>query len=305
MRLIKLSKQEFEQGRDVEYFFGPDLRVQGQSEPPLAHCTPSGKFYFGRQIQSRSLDAGETLLFTYDGTLRHIARLESGTHSSELDSPSYRANYFVINMRSLRSTRQMRISRLQQLLNDRLNLELTLAGQGWNILPDTEDCEQIVWSLVSNDLENIVADDLEAEDVEHGTGFREGGRQAVLVNKYARDPRTRARALRIHGLKCKACGLDFGKVYGSHGQGHNTGKGVRRKSKSPRRSSRRPECAGCYYTRGKYAEAEPLYKRSLEIMPDAAAIRLQLGNCYTQQGKTAEAELLLKRARSIQPNATR
>ncbi|MDE2462415.1 MAG: HNH endonuclease [Alphaproteobacteria bacterium] len=45
-------------------------------------------------------------------------------------------------------------------------------------------------------------------------GFPEGSREQVQVNRYERDRRNRAAALAIHGLRCRACGFDFGERYG-------------------------------------------------------------------------------------------
>ena len=66
-----------------------------------------------------------------------------------------------------------------------------------------------------------------------------------------------------------------------------------------------------YDTRGKYAEAEPLYKRALAIWekslgPDHPQVALGLNNLallYVDQGKYAEAEPLCKRALAIDEKA--
>ena len=65
--------------------------------------------------------------------------------------------------------------------------------------------------------------------------------------------------------------------------------------------------ASFYKTQGKYAEAEPLYKRSLDIMekvfgpnhPDVATVCQNLAKCYKELGKEDEAEKLETRARKI------
>ena len=49
--------------------------------------------------------------------------------------------------------------------------------------------------------------------------FEEGGISAQFRNYYERDPRLRFEAIKSHGLKCKACDLDFSEVYGEHGRG--------------------------------------------------------------------------------------
>src|SRR5262249_55667735 len=66
-----------------------------------------------------------------------------------------------------------------------------------------------------------------------------------------------------------------------------------------------------YEKQGRYAESEPLYKRSLAIRekalgpdhPDVAVILTSLAELYYAQGKYAEAEQLFKRALPIHENA--
>ena len=65
--------------------------------------------------------------------------------------------------------------------------------------------------------------------------------------------------------------------------------------------------AHLYDAQGKYAEAEPLYKRSLKIWekalgpehPDVATSLSNLAELYRQIGKEDEAEILETRARKI------
>lgn len=51
-------------------------------------------------------------------------------------------------------------------------------------------------------------------------GCPEGALQTVVVNRYERDRRNRAAALAIHGHACLACGIEFGKTYGSCADGY-------------------------------------------------------------------------------------
>lgn len=59
--------------------------------------------------------------------------------------------------------------------------------------------------------------DLEAIDSENDYS-EEGSKKGCLTSYYERDPKLRAKAINIHGTKCKACGFDFEKVYGIHGK---------------------------------------------------------------------------------------
>ncbi len=62
-----------------------------------------------------------------------------------------------------------------------------------------------------------------------------------------------------------------------------------------------------YRAQGKYADAEPLYRRALAIgekalgpeHPDVATSLENLGRLYRAQGKAAEAERLEARAKAI------
>lgn len=50
-------------------------------------------------------------------------------------------------------------------------------------------------------------------------GEEEGGRVRIEVNRYERSTINRAACIEIHGAICKACGFDFGAVYGGIGSG--------------------------------------------------------------------------------------
>ena len=69
--------------------------------------------------------------------------------------------------------------------------------------------------LALTPLEEINAD----EDV-NPEGLPEGAKTRVEVNKYERNRFNRAACIEIHGDTCKACGFDFGRVYGDLGKGY-------------------------------------------------------------------------------------
>ena len=52
------------------------------------------------------------------------------------------------------------------------------------------------------------------EEVADGTRYSEGSVLRILVNRYERDPRARARCIQYHGTACCICGFDFPAVYG-------------------------------------------------------------------------------------------
>lgn len=49
---------------------------------------------------------------------------------------------------------------------------------------------------------------------------KEGEKKLYYTSKYERSPQNRCAAIKIHGLKCNACGFDFEKVYGEVGKGY-------------------------------------------------------------------------------------
>ena len=75
----------------------------------------------------------------------------------------------------------------------------------------------------------------------------------------------------------------------------------------PRLATSLNNLAGIYVTQGKYAEAEPLYKRSLAILgpehPDVAASLNNLAVLYDNQGRYEEAEPLYQRALAVYEEA--
>lgn len=50
--------------------------------------------------------------------------------------------------------------------------------------------------------------------------YTEGAVKTVLVNKYERDPKARQACIEKHGASCKACGFDFGAIYGPIGKNY-------------------------------------------------------------------------------------
>ena len=88
----------------------------------------------------------------------------------------------------------------------------------------TQQCALLLDTLINEgsdlgqeSLEKTIASDLDSiRDEEH---FEEAGKRTRYTNYYERDPRLRVAAIRQHGTKCKACGFDFGQVYGERGTG--------------------------------------------------------------------------------------
>jgi predicted HNH restriction endonuclease len=57
------------------------------------------------------------------------------------------------------------------------------------------------------------------DDYSFTSAIEEGGKKQIYSTRYERDPKLRKQAIEIHGDSCRACGFNFGKVYGEHGVG--------------------------------------------------------------------------------------
>ncbi len=58
-----------------------------------------------------------------------------------------------------------------------------------------------------------------AEEVSDSKGLFEGTVYQIVVNAYERNPEARLKCISHYGSVCFICGFDFGKVYGSAGEG--------------------------------------------------------------------------------------
>lgn len=65
-----------------------------------------------------------------------------------------------------------------------------------------------------------VLSDLDIDEPYEGERRTEGGRRVVISYRVERDPSLRAAALRLHGHDCMVCGFNFGRAYGSWGEGY-------------------------------------------------------------------------------------
>ena len=60
-------------------------------------------------------------------------------------------------------------------------------------------------------------EDIQPDEQLEISGLPEGARQRIEVNRYERSRVNRAVCISVHGIKCAACGFDFGLVYGALG----------------------------------------------------------------------------------------
>lgn len=68
--------------------------------------------------------------------------------------------------------------------------------------------------------EGIVAEDIDAEEIEEVGPRAEGGVKLYYGKRYERDPVNRRKAIEFHGLTCAACGFNFEETYGERGSGY-------------------------------------------------------------------------------------
>lgn len=73
-----------------------------------------------------------------------------------------------------------------------------------------------------NNLKSMVKSDLDSLRVEESGQdyYTEGKPKPRYTIHYERNQKLRAKAIEIHGTKCKVCGFDFGAVYGERGYGY-------------------------------------------------------------------------------------
>lgn len=84
-------------------------------------------------------------------------------------------------------------------------------------LSDSES--HLVETVVDFVIYLLSVDEANYRTAEEVQGFPEGAVETVLVNRYERDGRNRAIAIRTHGLTCVVCDFNFGEVYGPLGDG--------------------------------------------------------------------------------------
>ncbi|NIG54561.1 HNH endonuclease [Chitinophaga sp. Cy-1792] len=71
---------------------------------------------------------------------------------------------------------------------------------------------------INDRLLKICENDIASYKEEENYSSFEGAVSQQLVNKYERDPKLRAAAIKYHGVICKVCNFDFQKYYGNHGK---------------------------------------------------------------------------------------
>jgi hypothetical protein len=137
MRLVKLSTKEFPQEAALLAFFN---QVLWGRNPPGLFQLPSG------WIGEVGLDKGETLLFTYRGRLRFVAKAETGRMDNiYMPNPAY-PYCFVVDRNSLRQA-DVPVEEVERQLRDKAGLQKSLQAHGWTKIPDSESAEAVINTL--------------------------------------------------------------------------------------------------------------------------------------------------------------
>ncbi len=136
MRIAKLSRKEFTDENALEAFF------EG-----LPNRNPPGLFLVKKQIRSDGLAENETILFTYAGRLRYVARAATGRLDNTFEPRPDFPYCFVINPTSIRRT-DLAVDELQQRF-DAAGIGQRLGGRGWTVI-DNDAAERIVEVLAAD-----------------------------------------------------------------------------------------------------------------------------------------------------------
>jgi hypothetical protein len=97
-------------------------------------------------ISKDGLALGETLLFSYRGRLRFVAKAASGrlegTATPHEDYPCC----FLVDLGSLRPA-DVKLPEVEEQLRAEAGLRTSLRGRGWTRIPDSNRAEQVINGL--------------------------------------------------------------------------------------------------------------------------------------------------------------
>ena len=83
--------------------------------------------------------------------------------------------------------------------------------------PESIDPKRVVQTPTTKT--EIQTYDLDPEFISGQDTLNEGATMRVMVNRYERNHTARERCIALKGCKCAVCGMDFGRMYGSIGEG--------------------------------------------------------------------------------------
>lgn len=137
MRLVKLT-DELLGGALDDYF---DNVLPGRRPPGLFRC-PRGR------IAEDALAEGETLLFSYAGRLRFVARsLSTRLEHTFLPDDKY-PHCFIVDLQSVRRA-NVPLDEVESKLREAHCLDKSFRSRGWTIIDDSSRAEQVINSLLT------------------------------------------------------------------------------------------------------------------------------------------------------------
>lgn len=78
-----------------------------------------------------------------------------------------------------------------------------------------------MFSLQAKDIGLIDSGEIGSiQDMMDKEDSREGKEKTRIQTYYERNPKLRAKALKLHGTTCKVCGFNFSEIYGKYGEGY-------------------------------------------------------------------------------------
>ncbi|HEV7927533.1 MAG TPA: hypothetical protein VGR14_19435, partial [Verrucomicrobiae bacterium] len=174
---MKLSTDEFADEEKLQNYF------TGDGE--LRTGTQQGVFVFNGHIAPKGLVRGETILFSYQNKLRYVAKAETGRKANTYREQAKYRHCFIVDLDSIRAA-DVSLEEVERRLRDEAGLQKSLAGRGWNIIPDSEQAEMVIADL--SDAPTRIAND--APD-----GFPE--RKECVVHRFIRDTATSRQVKRL------------------------------------------------------------------------------------------------------------
>lgn len=81
-----------------------------------------------------------------------------------------------------------------------------------------ENFDKILFHVVG-ELKHLLLESIQKREDEYTTTFYEGAKRIVYTTKYEREPKARKEAIKIHGLSCMVCDINFEERYGDLGKG--------------------------------------------------------------------------------------
>jgi hypothetical protein len=139
MRIIKLSPKDvdFPNRESVDEYFNNILRGRDVA----------GKFLLTKgRISANGITAGETIIFSYETEITHIAKASSGRRENfDLDRESY-PYYFLVDVNTIVPAKGY-LYAVESSLAELGIIKNIVRTQGWPLIPDTPKVAEIWHSL--------------------------------------------------------------------------------------------------------------------------------------------------------------